>query len=60
MPHEETRKLSLEEIGDVHKFDGRFCDFDFVPRTMSEAETPAAVLSVFKEMAFIAVTAYQN
>lgn len=34
----------------MHKIDSKFCDFRFVPRSMEELSTPAAVVAVFHDL----------
>jgi hypothetical protein len=58
VPHEETFVLSREQINDVLNIDPKFCEFDFVPRSMSSLqgkrnETPSAVISIFEDLGMI-------
>ena len=48
--NEETLKLMQEEASCVHKIDSKFCEFGFIPRSMNEMDTPAAVIAVFQDV----------
>lgn len=43
-------KLLQEESFDMHKIDSHFCEFRFIPRSMEELGTPAAVVAVFHDL----------
>lgn len=34
----------------MHKIDSHFCEFRFIPRSMEELGTPAAVVEVFHDL----------
>jgi len=34
----------------VHTIDSAFCEFNFVPRSMDEMSTPAAVVAMFQDL----------
>ncbi|XP_046438368.1 cGMP-dependent 3',5'-cyclic phosphodiesterase-like [Daphnia pulex] len=46
--NEETLKLLHED--NMHNIDKNFCEFQFVPRSMEELQTPAAVVAVFHDL----------
>lgn len=48
--NEETLKLLQEQSFDLHKIDGDFCQFRFVPRSMDEKTTSAAVVAAFHDL----------
>ena len=52
MSNEETLKLLQEQSFDLHKtaIDGDFCQFRFVPRSMDEMTTSAAVVAAFQDL----------
>ena len=49
--NEETLKLLHED--NMHNIDKNFCEFQFVPRSMEELQTPAAVVAVFHDLGFM-------
>ena len=48
--NDETLKLLQEESFNMHKIDSNFCEFRFVPRSMDELGTAAAVVAVFRDL----------
>lgn len=48
--NEETLKLLQEESMNMQKIDINFCEFRFVPRSMEELKTSAAVVAVFQDL----------
>ena len=46
--NEETLKLLHED--NMQNIDTNFCEFQFVPRSIEELQTPAAVVAVFHDL----------
>lgn len=50
--HEETMKLISEQTISVNDV-ADFCEFTFIPRSMNESQTPAAVIAIFYELGLV-------
>lgn len=53
VPPEEVIRLSLSKIPHPTDFSREFCEFSYLPRTISDAQTPLAVISMFEDLGML-------